>query len=133
MKAITIEQEGARPAVAGVPTPVPEAGEVLVRVRASSVNPMDGAIAAGMLKGMVEHVYPIALGRDFAGTVEAVGDGVTSVTVGDEVLGAVPGIWPNVHAGAWAEQITAAEGMFVKRPDGLEMAIAGATALAALT
>jgi Zn-dependent alcohol dehydrogenase len=49
-----------------------------------------GAIAAGMLKGMVEQVFPITLGRDFAGTLEAVGDGVTAVAVGDEVFGVVP-------------------------------------------
>src|ERR671914_2598331 len=99
MKAITIEQEGARPAVAELPTPMPEAGEVLVRVRASSVNPMDGAIAAGMLKGMVEHAYPITLGRDFAGTVEAVGDGVSAVVPGDEGFGVIPAMWPTVHDG----------------------------------
>ena len=39
---------------------------------------------------MVEHAYPITLGRDFAGTVEAVGDGAISVAAGDEVLGVVP-------------------------------------------
>jgi hypothetical protein len=66
MQAVTIEQEGATPALRSDPWPTLAAGEVVVRVRASSVDPMDAAIAAGMVKGMVEHVFPITLGRDFA-------------------------------------------------------------------
>jgi NADPH:quinone reductase-like Zn-dependent oxidoreductase len=60
---------------------------------------MDGAIATGMLKAMVEHEYPITLGRDFAGTVEAASGGVTSVGAGDEVFGAVPAMSSTIHAG----------------------------------
>ena len=56
--------------------PVAGSGQVLVRVRASSANPVDNAIAAGMLAQMVEHDFPVTLGRDYAGVVEAVGDGV---------------------------------------------------------
>jgi len=131
MPAITIDHDGATPALrSDVPSPTPAAGEILVRVRASSVNPMDGAIAAGMLKGMVEHVFPITLGRDFAGTVEAVGDGVTAVAAGDEVFGVVPAMWPTVHAGAWAELISVAETTLVKRPDSVDVAVAGVAGLA---
>jgi NADPH2:quinone reductase len=78
-----------------------------------------------MVKGMVEHVYPITLGRDFAGTVEAVGDGVTAFTVGDDVFGVVPAMQPAVHAGAWAELISVAETDIVKRPDTVDIAVAG--------
>src|SRR5918992_951786 len=99
MRAITIDHDGAPTLRSDVPSPTAAAGEVLVRVRASSVNPIDGAIAAGMLKGMVEHAYPITLGRDFAGTVEAVGDGVSAVVPGDEGFGVIPAMWPTVHDG----------------------------------
>ena len=67
--------------------PVAGSGQVLVRVRASSANPVDNAIAAGMLAQMVEHDFPVTLGRDYAGVVEAVGDGVGDFAAGDEVFG----------------------------------------------
>ena len=56
-----------------LPAPVPAEDEVLVRVHASSVNPVDAAVSAGMLKGMSEHEFPVVLGRDYAGMVEQVG------------------------------------------------------------
>ena len=68
------------------PTPAPN--EILVRVRASSVNPVDNGIAAGMLKQMgVDYDLPAILGRDYAGVVERVGDDVTNYAVGDNVFG----------------------------------------------
>jgi NADPH:quinone reductase-like Zn-dependent oxidoreductase len=133
MRAITIDHDGAPTLRSDVPSPTAAAGEVLVRVRASSVNPIDGAIAAGMLKGMVEHAYPITLGRDFAGTVEAVGDGVSAVVPGDEVFGVIPAMWPTVHNGAWAEQIAVAETNVSKRPDSVDIAAAGAAGFVGVT
>ena len=75
MKAITLDALGTPPALRDDLTePMPGAGELLVRVQASSVNPVDNAIAAGMLSGMgVEHEFPVTLGRDYAGVVEQVG------------------------------------------------------------
>ena len=135
MKAITIEELGARPALrADQPAPTPGPDEVLVRVRASSVNPVDNAIAAGMLKDMVEHEFPITLGRDYAGIVEEIGDDVTDFSIGDEVFGFVPGMAPSVHAGSWAELIVVSESMsIVRKPDGVDLATAGAAPLAAIT
>ena len=133
MQAIIIDEPGAAPTVREVPTPVPAPGEVLVSVRASSVNPMDGAVVSGMLAAMVEHVYPITLGRDFAGTVEATGEGVTSVDVGDEVFGIVPAMRPDIHAGAWAEHIAVAQTSLVKRPANVDLQAAGVAGLAAAT
>lgn len=134
MKAITVSELGATPELSDdVPEPVPGAGQVLVRVQASSVNPVDGAIAAGMLKDMVPHELPVTLGRDFAGVVEQVGDGVSAVSVGDEVLGVVPMMAAAVHDGAWAELIVPAEPSVVRKPDGVDTATAGAAGLAAAT
>ena len=77
MRAIMLESFESSPALREVPPPQIAPNEVLVRVRASSVNPVDGAIAAGMMSGMVEHEFPVVLGRDYAGVVEQAGPDVT--------------------------------------------------------
>ena len=71
MKGVTLDAFGTPPAARDdLPAPAPGANEVLVRVHASSANPVDNAIAAGMLKDMAEHEFPVILGRDYAGVVE---------------------------------------------------------------
>jgi NADPH:quinone reductase len=113
---------------------MPAENEVLVRVRASSVNPVDGAIAAGMMSSMVEHEFPVVLGRDYAGIVERVGSDVTRYTQGDEVYGFLPATNPTVHDGTWGELIVAPEDDSVARkPAGVELAAAGAAPLAGIT
>ena len=104
-----------------------------MRVQASSINPVDNAIASGMLKDMVPHEFPVTLGRDFAGIVEQTGDGVTSVTAGDAVFGFVPAMAPAVHAGSWAELIVVAESGLTRTPDDIDLVTAGAAPLAAVT
>jgi NADPH2:quinone reductase len=134
MRAITLESFEGGPALREVPTPQVGPNEVLVRVRASSVNPMDGAIAAGMLRDMVEHEFPVVLGRDFAGVVEQVGSEVTRFSQGDEVYGTLPAVNPTVHDGTWAELIVVPEDNFITRkPAGVEHAAAGAAAWAGIT
>ncbi len=134
MKAITVAQEGAAPAPQDIDEPrAPGAGEVLVRVQASSVNALDGGIAAGMLKEMLPHEYPITLGRDFAGIAEQVGDGVSSVATGDEVFGEISAFAPPVHDGAWTERIVVSEQALTKKPAGVDTTQAGAAPLVTLT
>jgi NADPH:quinone reductase-like Zn-dependent oxidoreductase len=86
-----------------------------------------------MLKDMVEHEFPIVLGRDFAGVVEQVGSEVSGLSVGDEVFGFVPGTSPKVHNGSWAELIAVPESVATRKPDGVDTASAGAAPLAAIT
>jgi len=121
MKAITLDELGSQPAIrADLPSPAPGPHEVLIRVRASSVNPVDNAIAAGLLKDMVEHELPITLGRDYAGVVEQVGAEGTRFGVGDEVFGFIGAMNPTVHAGTWAELIVIADdGPIARKPDGV--------------
>jgi NADPH:quinone reductase len=134
MKAVVLEELGSPPVVRrGLPDPTPGPGELLVRVRASAVNPMDNAIVAGMVKDMVEHVFPITLGRDFAGVVEEVGADVSGLVPGDEVFGFVPAMTPVVHAGSWAELIAVPDSIMARKPEGVDTAIAGAAPLAAVT
>ena len=86
MRAFTLDSFDASPAVRDdLPTPNPADDELLVGVQASAVNPVDAAIAAGQLKDMVEHEFPVVLGRVHAGVVEQVGAGVTRYAAGDEV------------------------------------------------
>jgi NADPH2:quinone reductase len=134
MRAIMLESFDSSPALHEVPTPQTAPNEVLVRVHASSVNPIDGAIAAGMLKDMAEHDFPVVLGRDFAGVVEQVGSDVTRYAEGDELYGAVPAANPTVHDGTWAELIVVPEDNFVARkPAGVEFAAAGSAPWAGIT
>jgi NADPH:quinone reductase len=134
MRAITLESFESDPTLQEIPTPQIAPNEVLVRVRASSVNPVDNAIAAGMMRGMVEHEFPVVLGRDYAGVVEQAGSDVTRYAEGEEVYGFLPAANPNVHDGTWAELIAIPEDNFVARkPAGVELAAAGAAPLAAIT
>src|SRR4051812_9069134 len=71
--------------VAEQPEPSPKAGEVLVRVKAAGINPVDGAVRAGYYPLLGEP--PFILGWDISGTVEALGAGVTAFKVGDAVFG----------------------------------------------
>jgi|SRR5215203_3024329 len=83
-----------------LPAPQPADTDLLVRVHASSVNPVDAAITAGALREMMEHEFPVMLGRDYAGVVDEVGSGVSRYAVGDEVFGFVLHADPTVHDGS---------------------------------
>ena len=76
MRAVAFSDFGVAPKIHELPVPEPGPGEVLVRVSHSSINGFDVAVAAGMVKGMMEHRFPVVLGKDFAGTVERVGERV---------------------------------------------------------
>ncbi len=136
MRAITIDGPDSRPALRGdLPAPTPAENEVLVRVHASSVNPVDNSIAAGMLARMgVEYEYPVILGRDYAGVVEQPGAAVSRYRAGDQVYGFLLHANPIAHAGAWAELVTTGEEFQVSSaPDGVDLAIAGVAPLAGIT
>ena len=135
MKAFTLDSLESQPALRGdLPEPSPAANEIVVRVRASSVNPVDAFIGMGALAQMFEHEFPVILGRDFAGIVEQVGEDVSRYRVGDEVFGFVSHANPTVHAGSWAELILLPEDNFVAaKPEGVDATTAGAAPVAALT
>ncbi|WP_432981919.1 NADP-dependent oxidoreductase [Dactylosporangium sp. CA-233914] len=129
MKAVVITEHGAKPEVAEVATPQPGAGEVLVKVQASSINGFDTAVAAGYTAGLMEHRYPLVLGKDFAGTVEAVGAGVTRFAAGDKVFGVVTKAF--LGDGGFGEFVTVPEDIGIaKLPEGVDIAVAGAVGLA---
>ncbi|MGA2037030.1 MAG: NADP-dependent oxidoreductase [Acidimicrobiales bacterium] len=132
MRAVAIYEFGARPTLADLPVPEPGPGEVLVRVRASSINGFDASVAAGRTKGMMEHRFPVVLGKDFSGTVEALGEGASRFAVGDAVFGVV--MKPILGDGAFGEYLAVSERYGIARvPDGLDLAAAGALGLAGTT
>ena len=89
MRAYALIAEGSAAAFHDVPRPVAGTGEVLVRVAAASLNPHDAAIRNGDAARYMTYRYPVVLGSDFAGVVEAVGEGVTDLRRGDRVFGLV--------------------------------------------
>ena len=129
MRAVTLESVPAAPRVAEVDKPRALAGEVLVRVAASSVNGFDAATAAGYVQGMMEHRFPLVIGKDFAGTIVELGNGVTGYAVGDPVFGVV--MKPFLGTGSLGEYVAVPVAVGLARiPDGLPLAEAGALGLA---
>ena len=108
--------------------PAPGPGEILVRVRAAGLNPVDQAVRAGHFPLLGEP--PFSLGWDAAGTVEEVGAGVTRFAAGDEVFG-MPG-FPQA-GNAYAEYLAAPAEQFERRPEVLPVTEAGALSLSGLT
>jgi NADPH:quinone reductase len=136
MRAITIDGPDTQPAPReDLPAPTPADNEVLVRVHASSANPVDNAIAAGMLAQMgVEYEYPVTLGRDYAGVVEQAGAAVAGFKAGDQVFGFLLHANPTARDGAWGELVTVTEQLSIAPvPKGVGLDIAGAAPLAGIT
>ncbi len=109
----------------------PGPGEVRVRVEAASVNGIDAAVAAGYLWDMIPHTFPVVLGRDFAGTVESIGDGVDGVAVGDLVTGVITAM--TLGTGTIAEAVVVSAGSLVPVPADVSAAEAAALGLAGVT
>ncbi|MDQ1747922.1 MAG: hypothetical protein QOD07_2185 [Frankiaceae bacterium] len=131
MKALAIERRDAAPAVLDVADPAAAGGEVLVRVEAASVNGFDLAIAAGRVWDSMPHAFPVVLGRDYAGTVAAVGAGVDALTVGQRVAGVVTG--PSLGPGSIGELYVAPAAKVTARPADVSAVDATAVGLAGVT
>jgi NADPH:quinone reductase-like Zn-dependent oxidoreductase len=132
MRAFVLEDFDSVPRVSDLPTPVLKPRDVLVRVHAASINGFDAAVASGSLKEMMTYEFPVTIGTDFAGVVEAVGEQVTRFSVGDEVLGAIA-MGSEVHAGSFAEYVVVPEdGFIAAKPARLGFREAAALPLAGL-
>jgi NADPH:quinone reductase-like Zn-dependent oxidoreductase len=129
VRAIAIGDFGATPTLHELPIPEPGAGEVLIHIQSSSVNGFDLAVTGGMIKGLMEHQFPLVLGRDFAGTVVTTGLETSRFAVGDAVFGVV--FKPVLQDGAFADFVTMPEVFGVSPiPTGLDMTRAGVLGLA---
>ncbi|BDZ44885.1 NADP-dependent oxidoreductase [Naasia aerilata] len=112
-----------------VERPLPAAGEVLVRVAATSFNGVDASIRAGGMQGPIPVALPHTPGIDVAGTIAALGDGVTRFAVGDAVVGFLP----MTGDGAAAEYAIAPADILASAPVAVPLADAAALPTVGLT
>lgn len=131
MKAVRIHEYGGPEVLRyeEAPRPVAGAGEVLIRVHAAGVNPVDWKVRAGFAKDRLKYKMPFIPGWDLSGVVEAVGPGVLRLKVGDEVYSR-----PDIaRDGSYAEYIVVKETEVAHKPQSVDHVHAAAVPLAALT
>jgi NADPH:quinone reductase-like Zn-dependent oxidoreductase len=127
MKAVVLHEYGPASQLRfeDVEDPKPAAGEVLVRVSATSINPVDWMLRSGAVKDLIPIEFPYILGIDLAGVLCEVGERVTDFEPGDHVMA--------LAAHTYAELCTVKATDLVKIPDGLEMATAATLPLVNVT
>jgi NADPH:quinone reductase len=133
MRAFAFEELGGPGSIVEVPVPDPAEGQVRIRVAAAGLNPFDNAVVQGYLKDQMEHRFPLIPSADASGTVEALGDGVTDLSIGDEVFGSVGKRY--LGEGTFAEFATMSTATIARKPgsvdhpDAAAIPVAGGTAL----
>lgn len=121
MKAAQVKDYGESDVVVvgeNVPEPIPNAGQVLVEVYGSSVNPFDLTLLSGIYKNNVPMKFPYIPGGDFSGKVTQIGKGVTEFKIGDEVFGSASIL--NGGSGAFALNATANTKNIAHKPSNLD-------------
>jgi NADPH:quinone reductase-like Zn-dependent oxidoreductase len=129
MKAVRIHTFGGPEALTyeDAPRPEPEDGEVLIRVAAAAVNPVDWMTEMGAMENLAPHTLPLIPGWDVAGTVEALGPNVSTFALGDSVFANAD----LQRDGAYAEYIALSAGLVRPKPAAVDFAAAAAIPLAA--
>jgi NADPH:quinone reductase-like Zn-dependent oxidoreductase len=132
MKAVRIHEYGGPEVLRyeDAPRPEPAAGEVLVRVHAVGINPVDWKTREGGMSGRYHDPFPLIMGWDISGVVEAVGANVSRFNVGDEVFGMVN--FPSIGS-AYAEYVASPETHLAHKPVTIDHIQAASVPLAALT
>ncbi len=130
MRALVVEEVRGPFRLTEIERPVPGAGEVLVRIRASGVNPLDAKIRAGAA-AHAKQPLPAILGMDLAGEIVELGAGVDGFTPGDEVYGLTGGV--GGHQGSLAEFATVDARLIALKPKRFSMREAAAAPLAFIT
>jgi len=133
MKAMIVNQFGSEDVFesAEIAKPEVKAGHVLVKIAATSINTVDTMIRAMGDELPLAPALPAVLGMDFAGTVEAIGEGVTSLNIGDEVYGCAGGLAD--LQGTLAQYIAADARLIARKPNNLSMREAAALPLVGIT
>ncbi|MED1510850.1 MULTISPECIES: NADP-dependent oxidoreductase [Bacillus] len=131
MKAIIIDQYGSVEKLQErqVPKPVIKCNEVLIRIHATSVNPVDWKIRKGELQEKLLFSFPIILGLDVAGVIEEVGEDVDHFKIGDKVFTKPE----NIGKGSYAEYITVKSDLVAYMPNNISFEEAASIPLAGLT
>ncbi|MGF6227225.1 NADPH2:quinone reductase [Inquilinus ginsengisoli] len=130
MRALVLDRPDGPLRPAELARPVPAEGQALARIAASGVNPLDLKIRAGAA-AHAKHMLPAVLGIDLAGTVVAVGPGVTAFRPGDEVYGMAGGV--GGHQGSLAEYAAVDAALLAPKPANLSMREAAALPLITIT
>src|SRR5580704_3020657 len=130
MIAYVVESAGGPFRAVEIPTPQPASDQVLVKIQASGVNPLDTKIRAGE-GGHAKQPLPAVLGMDMAGVVAAAGAGVTAFKPGDEVYGMVGGV--GGLQGTLAEFVVADAALLARKPKTLSMRESAALPLVTIT
>lgn len=131
MKAVRVHEYGGPEVLRyeDAPRPVPGAGEVLVRVHAAGINPVDWKVRAGHVKNWLPYTLPMIPGWDFSGVIESAGPGADPWKAGDEVYGR-----PDIgRDGAYAEYIAVRASEIAYKPKSVDHVHAAAIPLCALT
>jgi len=131
MRAYVLDEFGQPGTVRDLPTPQPAQGQVLVKINAAGLNAFDVAVISGYAKNWMEDRLPLIPANDLSGVVEALGPGVTTFAVGDEVFGSQGK--PYQGEGTVAEYVAAAADQIVDKPDFLDHTEAAAIPVAGLT
>jgi NADPH:quinone reductase-like Zn-dependent oxidoreductase len=133
MKAVVVTEYGGSAEVLDVPAPDAQAGQVLIKVLAAGMNPMDRAIAAGGWQSVMPATFPMVLGADVAGTIEKAGDGSSRFAVGDAVMGQLL-IPPLGSSGTYAEYVAvSADATLARVPSGMDAAVAASAPTVGMT
>src|SRR5580700_1866271 len=101
-----------------LPIPIPKRGQIRVKVHSSAVGPADFKVAMGLVKFLHGRKFPMTLGYDFSGIVDAVGEGQMRLKIGDAVFGFLP-YGPGNNQGALAEFLIAPEDQVALKPPSI--------------
>ncbi|HEV3115907.1 MAG TPA: NADP-dependent oxidoreductase [Gemmataceae bacterium] len=135
MKAIRFHNYGGPEVIRldDIPRPAPGPGELLIKVHAASVNPVDGAVRQGYMQQFLPLKLPFVPGWDLSGVVETIGAGVGKFKVGDEVIAALALAHNRIGSGSYAEYTIVTEEETAAKPRTLDHVQASTIGVAGLT
>jgi NADPH:quinone reductase-like Zn-dependent oxidoreductase len=112
-------------------TPEPATGEVRIKIAGAALNPADAALRAGAFESVLGHRFPLGIGWDVAGTIDAIGTGVTDLRVGDPVVALLTGF--GVGSGTHASHVVLPAASVASAPKDVDLVAAATFGLNALT
>jgi NADPH:quinone reductase-like Zn-dependent oxidoreductase len=133
MRAVVVMEYGGKAEIVELPKPEVGPGQILIKIAAAGMNPMDRTIAGGVWKSVMAATFPMILGFDFAGVVGDIGEEATRFGVGESIMGQL--LLPPVGAfGTYAEYVAVSEQATLTRiPSGVDPAVAAAAPTAGMS
>jgi NADPH:quinone reductase-like Zn-dependent oxidoreductase len=133
MRAVVVTEYGGSARAVDLPAPTAQAEQILIKVIAAGMNPVDRALADGAWDAIMPPIFPMVLGVDVAGTVEDVGEDASKFAVGDAVMGQLL-IAPLGSSGTYAEFVAvSADATLARVPPGLSTVVAASAPTAGMT